>query len=488
MGLYYGSMKSTPVVFRGNGGSGGDTIWAYYNGSDIEAGKRILLTNVGYTLTGSDTLSPEVRVSFLTEQGYAGLVEFGNAVLVNSNSSILGRYDIVNGTVDKSSVYKNTTAASGESKKGHIIPYFFKNGQILMEALKSSSGDPMGFANIAEGASAFWFYTYSKYYCGYYGITASGREHNISLMDNGYVSSGNAGMKINILKDTFTSDDTDRTLFRGFNLIELLPECTMNMDIYSISNGDDFYIYYTKDNQHKNWELAKLSFNKDDGSFVVSTLFNNTIENYITIGNKSGNVTYECKGYNETPNGFTKYIICADRYVKFNITTSGENSTVEMCSYPQYIHDVFGNRTIYKMQAFYDKTFSFDLSDGTTVICKFSEISGEPEIIEIVEPFIIDGDETVYHRTFTETRKYWYQRPENVSCRTGSYNDGQKITAPISSNPYGPYNATRAIVDWLAVPREENRWNTTVLTGFMTGESKIENGRQLVGVKTTLGI
>ena len=129
---------------------------------------------------------------------------------------------------------------------------------------------------------------------------------------------------------------------------------------------------------------------------------------------------------------------------------------------------------------------ALDLSDGTTLICEFTE-AAHPKVLEVVEPFIIEGDTTVYHRTFTETKLYWYQRPEGSASSSAIV-----ANAPISSNPYGPYNATKATVDWLAVPREDNRWNSTVLTGVVRRGTQTakpefdETNRRVIEVETAI--
>jgi len=446
-----------------------ETIWAYYNGSDVEDGKRVLLTNVGYQATGSDTLSPEVRVSLLTENGYAVYATNNSNYAIQTSGTHKLRYDIVNGVVDANSGYRSTNGTV--EKRGQLITWFYKNGNVVVEGSKNTDGKPMGF-----GSSGFVFYTYDVIYGGNYLLPST---NCTVLTDDGYIS--NSTSKISLV--LYKNDNINVNEYESFNLSDYLTGSVLDTNIFGISDGDaTYYIYYPKDSSYQNWELTKCVLNREDGTVTTSSLFTNTLSGYTSITGKSGYLVFECKGKVDVEGGFNKYLICANRYVKFYITPNGVGSTVEINSYPQNIINEIGNRSIYKMQCFYDNTFSFDLSDGTTLMCGFSSESGEPEIQEVIEPFIVDGDSNVYHRTFTANKLYWYQRPEGA---TPSTTTGGVLKAPISSNPYGPYNATKAAVDWLAVPREQNRWNTTVLTGFMTNKTKIDNGRQMIEVRTT---
>jgi hypothetical protein len=163
------------------------------------------------------------------------------------------------------------------------------------------------------------------------------------------------------------------------------------------------------------------------------------------------------------------FLLNADRYLYFAINEVDETqSTFEVCEYPQNIKDILGTRTINKVQTFYDGTFSMDLSEGTTLICKFTN-RHNIEILEVIEPFVIEGDSTIYHRCFSETKVYWYI---------------EGVSDPISVPYYGYYDKVKATSDYLAVSPSAVRFNSTILTGFLTGNTADDNGRQLVEVKT----
>lgn len=449
--------------------------WVMTSVSDVE----VLLTKVGYQATGSETLSPSVRISLLTENGYAAVATNQSSYVIKTDSTHKLRYDIVNGVVDANSGYRSTNGTI--VKRGQVITWFYKKGNVVVEGVKNSGGK-MGFDSSNGG---FVFYTYDVFHCGNALLPLT--ECTV-LTDDGYISNSTSNISLIIYKD----DNIDVDEYESFNLSDYLTGCVLNTDIFGISDGDTtFYIYYPKDSNYQNWELAKCVLNREDGTVTTSSLFTNTLSSYTSITGNNGNLVFECKGRVNVEGGFNKYLICSDRYVKFYITPNGIGSIVEINSYPQNIIDEIGDRTIHKMQCFYDNTFSFDLSDGTTLICGFSSSTGEPEIQEIVEPFIVGGDSNVYHRTFTANKIYWYQRPEGETASTSS-SSNKNLTAPTSSNPYGPYNATKSTVDYLAVPREDARWNTTVLTGVIREDAQTakpvfdETNRRVIEVETVI--
>jgi hypothetical protein len=102
------------------------------------------------------------------------------------------------------------------------------------------------------------------------------------------------------------------------------------------------------------------------------------------------------------------------------------------------------------------------------------------EIKEIVEPIYIEGDETIYQRQFSPNRMYWFNRP--------LYNN-KVVAVPLASNPAGPYKKQNTKSEYVAFEPSKYRFNSTVLTGFLTGETEQdEEGRQMAEVKTVLGV
>ena len=403
-------------------------VFAYYNGTDIANGKKVLLTKVGYQATGSETFSPNVRPYLISEDGWI--------------MSGTYRYDIVSGVVDETT--KSTVTGSSASNTTYV-PYFMNNGKVV-----SFSNAPnmnvlsyrglINFCSYEKGLSAGLYKQYSWHF----------------LLDFGFFQEYNPNLYV--LNDDITLTE--------FNLSSIAGVGAYN-DKFIGGDRDLFYLAVAEDSSL--WAIYKFF---KSGDTYASTKITAHSKESVPSTIQRHDLFVACKGSLKTETGYAFISLSHSNYYCFDINETDETqSTFKIYSFPQNIVNELGNRTVEKIQTFYDGTFSLDLSDGTTFICRFTD-KEHIEVLEIIEPFIVDGDETIYHRVFSETRMYWYQI-------------GSK-EAPISSNPYGPYNATKATVDWLAVPREQNRWNTTVLTGFLTGKTETEDGRTLVEVKTAL--
>lgn len=407
---------------------GGETVMAYCNDSDVYEGKKVLLTNVGYTATGDLSFSPNVRPYLISEDGW-----------VISGSY---QYDILNGVVDETTQLRVTGYAASNTT---YVPHFMNNGKVV-----SFSNAPN--MNVESWHGIINFYSYGK------GLSA-GLYRDSSwhfLLDFGFFQEY-AGADLYVLNDDIT--------LTKFNLSSIAG-VGANNDKFIGGDRDSFYLAVAEYDLSL-WVIYK--FFKSGDTYASTKITEHPVER-VPSTIKSKDLFVACKGSLKTETGHAFISLSHSNYCCFDINETDETQTTfKIYAYPQNIVNQLGNRTVTKIQTFYDGTFSLDLSEGTTFICKFID-KEHIEVLEIIEPFIVDGDETIYHRVFSETKMYWYQ--------LGS------TEAPLSSNPYGPYNATKATTNWLAVNPIENRWNSTVLTGFLTGESTVEDGRQLVEVKT----
>lgn len=402
----------------------------------------VLLTKVGYQATGSETLSPSVRLYYINENGWA-IDEW------------IDRYDIVNGVID------TTTKADYPSSIYGInhLPLFFKNGNVY-GFLSTTS---MTITNSSTGYMDTFSYETSKRIT----VWSSNMNTRTFFLDFGYATSFRGCTLVSIKDDLSTT---------GVDLGNL------SSDIYSYDGGN----CYVAGLESKFWVLSRQSngtgklieFVKNGDTYVPTLLSTQAISTS-ALSMPQGSIFVASKQVISTDNGFVTHTLHKNGYIKFNINTQNSSeSLVTFNAYPQWILDFIGNRTVYKIQCFYDNTFSLDLSDGTTLICGFGGDNYEPIILEVVEPFIIEGDTNIYHRNFSERKMYWIQ--------------ADKPLAPLSSNPLGLYNATKATVDWLAVPREQNRWNTTVLTGVIRQSAQLakpvfdDTGRRVLQVETTI--
>lgn len=442
------NLENLPATIDTVKSGGGDVVTTYVSGvtlakptlnadgttiepsdvSDID----VLLTKIGYQAVSSSTLSPNVRFNILNENGF---------VIAGAN-----RYQIVNGVVDESTQESTTGVYSRDSN--HL---FMLNGLVS--------------ANLASPSTVI-----TKSYVDVYTVNNRAR-HNPSFggyaqfLDYAYFDSSYSGT-LTFINDDLTTEEIELSVYTD--------------DIYIFSNSSKFLVgtrdlfYLVHDRGSYNWRFIK--FEKVDGDYVATTLRSFQETRAYSITSKS--ILHTIKKNIQTETGYISHILYGTGFLGVTINTQDETqSDFNFYTYPDNVLNEMGDRTINRIQTFYDGTFSFDLSDGTTFICKFTSQS-DIEILEVIEPYIVSGDETVYHRNFTGTKMFWWQ--------SGPTN------APITEYPWGLYTATKATVDYLAVPRKDGRWNTTVLTGVIRKDAQTakpvfdETGRRLVKVETAI--
>ena len=452
------NLENLPATIDTVKSGGGDVVTAYVSGvtlakptlnaggttietsdvSDVD----VILTKVGYQLTRSETLSPDIRLYYINENGW---------VLDSSQN----RYDIVNGVVDASTKFDHTTSLYSVKH----LPLFFKNGNVY----GFLSTTTMTITSASTGYMDTYSYENSKRIT----VWSSNMNTRTFFLDFGYATSFR-GCALVLIKDDLSTTGIDLS--------------SLSSDIYSYDGGN----CYVAGLESKFWVLSRQSngtgklieFVKN-GDTYIPTLLSTQAINTSALSMPQGSIFVASKQVISTDNGFVAHVLHQNGYIKFDVNTQNSSeSIVTFNAYPQAILDFIGSRTVYKIQTFYDGTFSLDLSDGITLICGFIGDDYEPVIQDVVEPFIIEGDTNIYHINFSERKMYWIQANSPL--------------APISSNPYGLYNATKATVDWLAVPRKQNRWNTTVLTGVIrqsaqTAKPKFdETNRRVIDVETAI--
>lgn len=430
MGFYFGSQEVSSIV-NASENEVGKTIWAYYNGSDIETGKKVLLTNVGYTVMGSDTFSPNVHPCIISEEGFVITTTGFNGY----------RYQIVNGVVDES-----TQTSVSDNPQPASTHFFMHNGTVSA----SYPSPTMTYS----GTNKIYFYT----------RTNDKRINDFNMyvscvfLDWGVCHSRYSGDITIVNEDLTTEEITLSSYLSG-----------VSNHVFAFGTRDLFYFIYPTSFGTTSvvWGFAKLE--KIDGNYVATSL-NTSVATSQRDWEVAISLFVNTKTKVQTTIGEAYHCLSSGGFISVEINHEDETqSQVGFHSYPQSVLDVMGDRTVAVIQTFYDGTFSLCLNEGTTLICKFTSAT-EAEVLQVIEPFMVEGDSTIYYRNFTSTKMYWWQ--------SGSPN------APISSKPYGPYNAENATTNWVALNPIGQRFNSTVLTGFMTGESKIEDGRQLVGVRT----
>lgn len=242
-------------------------------------------------------------------------------------------------------------------------------------------------------------------------------------------------------------------------------------------NENGNYVYALRSSSQSEWKDLKLLKYDRETNEVTSELTFYSIE---TTQMGRGHIFVQTKDY--------KYVIHPNGYIYLNYPFEGVETGFAFREYPQQIKDAIGDRTVLTVQAYYDNYFALMLSDGSTLMCHYNwdiiplekvntamSLGGDYLAVcdvEEIEPFKIPNDNTIYQRLYSGDRLFWFLSTMN------------KVYPAANKNPAGQFDQENNTSSWFATEPNKDRFNSTVLTGFMTGESKTENGRQLVEVKT----
>lgn len=441
------NLDNLPAAIESKPGSSSATTWVYYNGSDIEAGKKVLLTKVGYQALGDENLMPDppkygsypTALGNISENGYiVGIYKAGNYYTIRG-------FDIIDGTA--SLTIENSFSVDG--KVVYRSPFFMLNGSVLGR----SSKEGMTLAN----SDTFVLNSRTNYYRGSYSTSTSSCY---VFLDFCYYRTNTSTNLVLFNEDLTYTSQTSGSLIGS-------PSSSV---FYAAGSKDLFYVARstTSSLTAPEWEIYKLV---KDGDTYTSTLIRTYEYTPVDRFVDSSTIALGCKDSIKVGDNRLYFLVHKRNYLYFAINEVDETqSAFEVCNYPENIATELGTRTIEKVQTFYDGTFSMDLSDGTTIICKFTD-KYSVEILETIEPFVIEGDEKIYHRCFSETKVYWYI---------------EGLSDPINVPYYGYYDKIKATSDYLAISPSAVRFNSTILTGFMTGETTNDNGRTMIEVETVL--
>lgn len=419
----------------------------------------VILTKVGYQALGDENFLPNPPTD---SEGYTlyvrGITENGYIVAYTKKSPYAGAsgYDIVDGVVDVSSKFSVGSYAQ------YGLPIFMNNGAIWVR----THYNDMTFNTDYNDNARFNIFSYQNNLTWSFNTTGSSHYVFLDFCFYKCNTSSYGGLY-------FFNDDLTYTKVEIGNVLGV---GTSSYGLLVVGTRDLLYAFRALKNTSAppEWEMYKLV--RDGDTFVSTSLGNISCPSTLSYYSAS-NISVGCKQSLKIGDIRYYFLVNKGLYMCFGINEVDETqSTFEVLEYPDNIKTALGTRTIEKTQTFYDGTFSMDLSDGTTFICKFTD-KYSVEILEVIEPFIIEDDETIYHRNFSENKVYWYL--------SGQYT----FTEPLY---YGRYNKVKSTVDWLAVPREQNRWNSSVLTGVIRQSAQLakpvfdDTGRRVLQVETTI--
>ena len=418
------SKKSTPTV-------SGDTTWVYTNEQTV-AGDKVMITKVNSLVTPDDAFCNGFRPSIIMN-GYA----YGREGEQTNTKTLTQRRQIVNGVIDSDNYETISMSSMGYNFYPH---YCLKGESCVLQHLTSST-------NFVGQNTCYFVDSTTK---NSMSVTNKRSFHLENLTVGMTSSSGSTG----------TPYVYDYATKSSFNL-----GSSRNFTNLAWEDGTPNCFYTFTGN---NW-TSSLIFRKN----TISTKTTEDITpmpNVVITGTNQATTQYaiflQTKDY--------KYLLHSGGYVDVTL----KNNTITINDYPPIITNAIGDRAIRQMQVFYDGYFCFQLEDGVTLMCKYDNDMSDVRIDEVVEPIYVEGDDTVYLRSYSADRLYWWQFP--------IYRNTTYEVMPLSNNPAGAYKAKETTSDYMAFRPSKDRFNSTVLTGFTTGNTKTEDGRLMIEVKTVL--
>lgn len=189
--------------------------------------------------------------------------------------------------------------------------------------------------------------------------------------------------------------------------------------VYHVNNGT-IYVYDIPTNnvynmvgvEFNNIELDMVGYEHSNMAYFVD--YNTNIRWYADLNEDNPNLTaqsviqidkigLDILGTQQSKDG--KYILCKDGY----ITVNDNNDVLTEHRYPQVVLDAMGGVGVHHFQALYNGYYGFGMDDGRYILCWYDSETEtiENTIVWVYNPYIIDGDDTIYHRFFSGYANYW---------------------------------------------------------------------------------
>lgn len=486
------NLDNLPAAIESKPGSSSATTWVYYNGSDIEAGKKILLTRTNNAMA-TDEGFVNGKLPLLIHDGiaYCG---------GTTNGTINEMFNIIDGKIDESlgKMITNLPSTTGTPnlsypdtayKKYTHIQSVCNNAVMLQTAISSIAGTNTSYYN-GSGCSLIKGNLYSEAWGSSSGSNYMLYYNALFMLENSLIWMNKNGAGTNYgYNGTLLVDLSDESIYgKSTNVLSKDRRITVGTSYghsLAFERKDDlgcvYFIYNSYNGTPIVPALAKYTFSTN----TLETSVDDGLEvPYFDLSLISGNKQVCSKGvYHQTKD--YKYLLYNDYYVHLYESyktdgISGEDGIV-VKEYPEVIKATLGERTIVSIQTFYDYSFALTLSDGSTLMCKYNESSTSDDndwlqhtcSVEEIAPYTLPDDDTIFYRHFSGNKMYWFLSAFNMS-------NGDKLTA-------SPYKADESISSYLGVKNTVGRYNSTVLTAFMTGETKKDdNGLTMIEVETVL--
>lgn len=470
-----------PTAIKNLKSGGGETVMAYYNGTDIEAGKKVLLTRTNNAMATDDTFM----------NGYIPLlINNGVAYCGDSSSSnvIKTVRNIIDGIISDEYV---SIVNRGYWALASLVPYGKKSNDI--GTLK------IGFTwvhSMVGGKSMLQTFSATDRLSTNYHIYAYSLLTDNILQCGGWEQNASGASSAGSFRLCCTEN---YVVWRDRYALKVGDGMDTKQNALSASNdlGDNYGCFcFERKNEGGRYLYSICYISKTDWYFKRFDY-----ETKTTIDSRNGDIDVPYYDFSVNSNGYGsrgvyvqtkdyKYLLGAEFYLHLDATQMllDEPTGIVAKKYPEAITSVLGDRFIGAVQTFYDNTFALTLSDGATLMCRYDgEIPPQALMdndllahcceVEEIAPLSKPDDTNIYYRHFSCDKAYWFT----------SISRNYKTSDTFIGSEAHPYNASEFINSYLALEYNKERFNSTVLTGFMTGNTADDNGLQTVEVKTVTG-
>lgn len=421
------------------GGGGHDTVWAYYAES-LEESKKVFMTKALNIMTPSSDFA----------NGFYPLVIFNGFAYGQEGDptglSLWSRRQIINGAIDQDS--DETIETSAFSVSTEIIPHYGLNGSFCA----CFSRNP----NVADHFSKV-----NNSNCGFIeGDRASGFPSASSIKDSGVTCTEKAIL--------FMLNSTTYYIYRFDMETQTVTKMALRGGAgsgfcFMGPGGDEVYRFHRQTSTAAP-TLIKQAVTSD----TTVSLENPTVVNEAGFDFFSSNYCFfQTRDY--------KFLLHTDFYVTYDV----DSNTISLLKYPKQILDVLGDRLVHSVQVLYNNQYVLHLEDGTTLLCKYTN-DIQDTTFEVIAPLQILGKSDIYYRALSPYATYWWVMPRVIS--------GAIIRPGVADGPADVVAIEKAETEYHAYNPVKERFNSTVISGFATGESKSDAvGRLLIKVKSIVG-
>ena len=472
-----------PTAIKNLKSGGGETVMAYYNGTDIEAGKKVLLTRTNNAMATNDTFM-NGNIPLLINNGLAYCGDSSNSTAIKTVRNI------IDGTISDEYV-------SIVNRGYWANPALIVNGKDYSSSIANLY---IGFTwvhSMAGGKSMLQTFSATDRLNANYHINAYTLLTDNILQSGGYKQNSSGASNAGSYRLSCTEN---YVVWRDRYIVKAGEGLDTKQNALSAANdlgSNSGCFCFERENEGGRYLYAICYISATSWYFRKYDHETKTV-----LDSRNGEIDVPYYDFSVNSNGYGergvyvqtkdyKYLLGAEFYLHLDATQMllDEPTGIVAKKYPEAITSVLGDRFIGAVQTFYDNTFALTLSDGATLMCRYdgtippqalmdNDLLAHCCEVEEIAPLSKPDDTNIYYRHFSGDKAYWF------TSVSRNYNKSESF---IGSEAH-PYQADEFVNSYLAIDYNKERFNSTILTGFMTGNTADDNGRTLVEVATTTGV